>query len=568
LGGGVFCGGNNTVIFHNIISHNVCGGQYCHGGGICCASSIYTVISYNTITYNSALQADGFGGGIYCGDGGTVSSIDHNLISYNSAIKAGGIYCGEGSVFEQGGNTEISSISYDTISNNSSNTDGGGIWCGSMNSGISNIDTISNIIIINNTAAAGNGGGFYCSGTSPAMLNVTIANNYANQYGGGLYCDVSAKPNLYNCILWSDSAVAAGGGNEMFQNDNLSVPSFYYCDVKGGQVAFGLGPNFYTGIYNNNINFTPLFISPSASYGIAYNGVTANWGLQTGSPCIDAGAPLAPNAPYSSYPSQDLAGNPRLVICRIDIGAYENQYGISSPLKLNFSGASSICLHDSTTLTAGGATTYSWNPSVGLSSATVANPFAKPTVTTTYTVIGTSGTCEAIDTIRLTVNLLPSIIISGTDTIFPGSRDTLTATGASSFIWSTTGTNDTAIVTPNTKTTYTVTGTTAGCKATATFTVNISTETGIKNISSSINGEVYPNPSNSTVSLKFKLTGATSMEANMKVMDMNGRDVMNLNQIINADQIVSLDISSLPTGIYFVKVASSTMSQLVKFVKE
>jgi hypothetical protein len=47
------------------------------------------------------------------------------------------------------------------------------------------------------------------------------------------------------------------------------------------------------------------------------------------------------------------------------------------------------------TLTASGATTYSWTPSSGLSATTGSTVIASPTVTTIYTVIGTLGTCTA-----------------------------------------------------------------------------------------------------------------------------------------------------------------------------
>ena len=57
-------------------------------------------------------------------------------------------------------------------------------------------------------------------------------------------------------------------------------------------------------------------------------------------------------------------------------------------LTVNFS--SSICIGDSVTLTAGGATTYIWNPSTGLNNTTGATVNASPSDTTTYSVIGTT----------------------------------------------------------------------------------------------------------------------------------------------------------------------------------
>ncbi len=62
-----------------------------------------------------------------------------------------------------------------------------------------------------------------------------------------------------------------------------------------------------------------------------------------------------------------------------------------------------ICLGESTTLTASGANTYTWSPAAGLSSTTGHIVTASPTVTTTYTVSG-SNNCATIDaTITITV---------------------------------------------------------------------------------------------------------------------------------------------------------------------
>jgi hypothetical protein len=53
--------------------------------------------------------------------------------------------------------------------------------------------------------------------------------------------------------------------------------------------------------------------------------------------------------------------------------------------------------------------TYSWAPSIGLSSPTVANPTANPIVTTTYTVTVIDANATATsDVITVTVNPLPS----------------------------------------------------------------------------------------------------------------------------------------------------------------
>ncbi|MDQ3110471.1 MAG: gliding motility-associated C-terminal domain-containing protein [Bacteroidota bacterium] len=53
--------------------------------------------------------------------------------------------------------------------------------------------------------------------------------------------------------------------------------------------------------------------------------------------------------------------------------------------------------------------TYSWSPASGLSSTTVAQPYASPSVTTTYFLVATNSTngCQARDTMILTINPVP-----------------------------------------------------------------------------------------------------------------------------------------------------------------
>jgi len=136
-----------------------------------------------------------------------------------------------------------------------------------------------------------------------------------------------------------------------------------------------------------------------------------------------------------------------------------------------------ICAGSSATLTAAGATTYVWSPAGGLSATTGTSVTANPAVTTVYTVVGTIGGCTGSATSTVTVEPNPVVGVNS-PTICAGGSATLTATGATSYVWSpagglsaTTGTSVTA--NPGTTTVYTVTGTTAGCTGTATATVTV-----------------------------------------------------------------------------------------------
>lgn len=83
--------------------------------------------------------------------------------------------------------------------------------------------------------------------------------------------------------------------------------------------------------------------------------------------------------------------------------------------------------------------------------------------------------CVGRDTIMLTVNPLPPVVaVAGSGNVCAGSADTLTASGAVGYNWSTGGLSAVEVVNPTVATTYTVTGMDLnGCTDTATVTVNV-----------------------------------------------------------------------------------------------
>jgi hypothetical protein len=132
----------------------------------------------------------------------------------------------------------------------------------------------------------------------------------------------------------------------------------------------------------------------------------------------------------------------------------------------------SICRGSSSTLTAVGATTYTWNPG-NLTGASIS---VSPTATTIYTVTGTTGSCTATRTINLVVRPTPTVTaVSNPTSICSGNSATLTAGGASTYTWSPgAATGSTTVVSPTVTTTYTVTGTNlVGCTNTRTVTLTV-----------------------------------------------------------------------------------------------
>ena len=144
--------------------------------------------------------------------------------------------------------------------------------------------------------------------------------------------------------------------------------------------------------------------------------------------------------------------------------------------------SATICAGGTATLTSAGASTYAWS-----TGATTPNISVNPAGTTVYSVTGTSAAgCSKTITAAVTVNALPNVTV-GSATICSGSSANLTASGASTYAWSTGATGSGLTVSPTTTTTYTVTGTSAAsCVNTAIATVNVVSAPAIAVNSSSV----------------------------------------------------------------------------------
>lgn len=312
-GGGLAQQYGTAFINNNIISYNQAndgGGIYANGGG---------QYRNNTISFNTASLS---GGGAYCE--GFSNSFSNNSIIHNTASKAGGGFmCGPGT----------SAITHNLIANNNLTSppdnllQGGGGVC--VNGGGTNV-FLGNNVIVNNTGI--NGGGIMIYGGNETLVNNTIAHNSA-QKGGAIYCINATLVDLLNTIIWGNTASVAG--QQIFLSDDVSDPIIRYSDIMGGLAGIDVNGNFYTGVYEDNEDFDPLFSNPSAGSGHLFDGVTAGWALSTNSPAINAGQP------NYTYFGNDFAGNIRIVDGRIDMGAIEDQTTV--PPTATVSGGGIVC---------------------------------------------------------------------------------------------------------------------------------------------------------------------------------------------------------------------------------
>ncbi len=152
---------------------------------------------------------------------------------------------------------------------------------------------------------------------------------------------------------------------------------------------------------------------------------------------------------------------------------------VLNPPTINVNSAT-ICTGISVSLTANGANTYTWSPTIGLSGSTGTTVSANPLNTVTYSIVGTDiNNCSNSTTATVTVNPLPSVTVNSAS-ICAGSSTLLTATGANTYTWTpatdlsaNTGANVTA--TPTVTTTYSISGTDInGCKNSTSSMISIS----------------------------------------------------------------------------------------------
>jgi hypothetical protein len=122
-----------------------------------------------------------------------------------------------------------------------------------------------------------------------------------------------------------------------------------------------------------------------------------------------------------------------------------------------------ICSGESVTLTASGASSYTWNTGQSGASITVS-----PTENTTYTATGSTGCNSGTGSGTVTVNLKPEVSVNTVNGC-PGSSQTLTASGATTYSWSNGSSGSSISITVgSSNSTVQVVGTSTGCKDTAT----------------------------------------------------------------------------------------------------
>lgn len=241
--------------------------------------------------------------------------------------------------------------------------------------------------------------------TLNALVNVTAGSvsNTADVSSGG--CLVNATTNTVTTtisqptlnITQTVSNTSPVGGNPI--NLTVDICNYTNAAVTGINVETTI-PAGYT-------------ISPGAGYTVSAGLITFNTfnlpaGTSTTPACSTFVIPLIVACSGSGNICTTILSGGNICISQNNCTTIN-----ITPLTINVSPSSSIIVSGgSVTLTASGASTYTWLPTAGLSCTSCAITVASPTVTTTYTVTGTINGCTATTTVTITVTPFCGCILS------------------------------------------------------------------------------------------------------------------------------------------------------------
>lgn len=375
-------------------------------------------------------------------------------------------------------------------------------------------------VFVNGTST-GISGGSYSSGS---QLNFQLSGPWV---AGTNYVDVqvynfpnSGQANPYGLLLVANSAASsvADGDNDGINDINDACP----CDagnlsngcvdvVATGDSVLCLGESTTltatgagTFVWNNGATGNTITVSPTVNsrYSVV---VTASTGYTDSSVINVVVNPLPPVAISPATPAV-CAGNPvtltgngalgylwsngttanSITVTPVSTTSYSvtgadaNTCTASATVSVTVNSlpvatvtpaSVAICNGNNTTLTVAGGVTYQWSDNSTTAAITVA-----PTTTTSYIVIATdANNCTASASSTVTVNPLPVVTITpASPAVCIGNSATITASGGTTYSWSTTENTAAITVTPASTTTYSVTATDANsCSATGAVTVTV-----------------------------------------------------------------------------------------------
>ncbi len=483
--------------------------------------------------------------------------------------------------------------------------------------------------------------GPWTSVPSATMVNVNVTPTTVTYYQLVTTCTVSAQSATssvvsftpVNCYIMSNNTITTcggtvydSGGPSANYSNNESYTLTILPSTPGSSVsltfnAFDTEANFdYLYIYDGTTTAAPLLgqydgntLPPNTTAGNSSGALTLLFtsdgsvtfsgfeiALSCSNPC--AGPPAAPSATgalicsgsqatltasptgtaqwYSSASSTVYIAQGNTFVTPI-LSSNTTYYvkdstscGISSVTAVNVTvnpapsltispATTSLCAGQSLTITASGASTYSWSTSASTSSVVVS-----PTVTTSYTVTGSAPACPNTSAVvNVTVHALPSVSLSAAVSTICAINGSIALTGnppGGTYSGVAVTGSLLSVTNPGTYTPmYTYTNTATGCFNSATTTVIVANCTGLSE-SYGVSAEqirILPNPNSGA----FVIETTNTLAKDIELSDVAGRVVYRKT---SEESSIQVDISHLANGWYQLKINDSQGLKIFKIIKQ
>lgn len=226
----------------------------------------------------------------------------------------------------------------------------------------------------------------------------------------------------------------------------------------------------------------------------------------------------------------------------------------------------STCLSTNVFLMASGGVSYIWHPGSSLSDSTIASPEAGPTVTTTYTVVGTaSGGCQNTDSVTITILGNPGVptISRGNDTLYCSPT-------ATSYQWylngsPISGANGQFYVFTLNGNYYVEVFNSLGCSTVSTiFPVN---DVGIGEIPGLTLLNIFPNPTHGTVAIEANITKETDLK--LTLVNISGQLIFSEElSNVSGSYKRNIQLENFADGIYFLQLITNDGIVNQKIIKQ
>ena len=322
-----------------------------------------------------------------------------------------------------------------------------------------------------------------------------------------------AASNSFGCVSWANQVVVTS------PSPTLSIQTSSALICAGSSVTVtATGANAYN--WSNGVQTSSMVLSPSLTTVYTLTGTTS--GCST---------------------SQSL------------------QIAVFVP-SVSVSGPTAVCKGNTATLTASGASSYSW--SNGFQQASV---MVSPTISTIYTLSTVSNSanlnCNVEQTVSLLVLPLPSLsAVASKTSVCKNQSFTLTASGAATYTWNF-GPTTPSVVTSSSLVSnmlYTVTGSdNNGCTGFATVLVIVNSCMGLNPVNPFADTYfAYPVPAHS-----FIVINPVPKETKAELFNVLGQQ-LGVYELMVQDKGVKLQLPELNSGIYWIVVDQKWIKVMVE----